>query len=176
MPRYEYKVMPAPTRGSGGRQVKGTKVRFAHALSALMNEMGAAGWEYVRADTLPCDDRSGLFRTASPDLPMLIFRRLRGHDVSAVLSVSPAGPPGPLPSPVARDDSLRSTEPPLFKSPTIADVDEDPPAAGSDYDPGGSASYGDEHAEYHDESRSYHDGYDDQTESTLRAERDDQAR
>ena len=45
MAGWEYKVVPAPTKGLKGKGVKGAEGRFAHALENLMNEMGAEGWE-----------------------------------------------------------------------------------------------------------------------------------
>ena len=63
MQRYEYKVIPAPTRGEKARGVKATPDRFALALTNLMNDLGADGWSYVRADALPCEERSGLTGT-----------------------------------------------------------------------------------------------------------------
>ena len=75
MPRYEFKVIPAPRRGEKARGVKTTEERFALALTALMNELGAEGWDYVRADTLPVDERSGLTGTKTTFQNLLVFRR-----------------------------------------------------------------------------------------------------
>jgi hypothetical protein len=75
MTRYEYKVVPAPVQGRKARGVKGTAGRFAHALESLMNELGAEGWEYVRADTLPCEERTGLTGRTTTYQNMLVFRR-----------------------------------------------------------------------------------------------------
>ncbi|QCO56942.1 DUF4177 domain-containing protein (plasmid) [Pseudorhodobacter turbinis] len=72
---YEYKVIPAPKKGEKAKGAKTPAERFAHKLTGLMNEMGAAGWEYVRADTLPCEERSGLTGTKSVFQNMLTFRR-----------------------------------------------------------------------------------------------------
>jgi hypothetical protein len=41
----------------------------------VMNELGAEGWEYLRADTLPCDERAGLTGIKTSYMNMLIFRR-----------------------------------------------------------------------------------------------------
>lgn len=75
MPRYEYKVIPAPRRGEKARGVKTTEERFALALTGVMNALGAEGWEYVRADTLPVDERSGLTGTKTSFQNLLVFRR-----------------------------------------------------------------------------------------------------
>ncbi|WP_112309967.1 DUF4177 domain-containing protein [Pseudogemmobacter bohemicus] len=75
MQRFEYKVVPAPRRGEKARGVKSTEDRFALALSTVMNELGAEGWDYIRADALPCDERSGLTGTKTSFQNMLVFRR-----------------------------------------------------------------------------------------------------
>ena len=55
MPVYEYKVVPAPQKGEKAKGAKTTADRFAVALTSLMNQLGRDGWDYVRADTLPCE-------------------------------------------------------------------------------------------------------------------------
>ncbi|MBI1219595.1 MAG: DUF4177 domain-containing protein [Rhodobacteraceae bacterium] len=76
MTRYEYKVVPAPNRGEKARGVKGTGDRFALALTTLMNSLGRDGWEYLRADTLPCEERHGLAQRVQTSYQnMLVFRR-----------------------------------------------------------------------------------------------------
>ncbi|MFN3846313.1 MAG: DUF4177 domain-containing protein, partial [Paracoccaceae bacterium] len=75
MQRFEYKVIPAPKRGDKVRGVKATEDRFALTLTQLMNSFAAEGWDYVRADTLPCDERVGLTGTKTTYQNMLVFRR-----------------------------------------------------------------------------------------------------
>lgn len=75
MQRYEYKVVPAPRRGTKSREAKTTEDRFALTLSTLMNDLGREGWEYQRAETLPCDERSGFTGTKTTEQIMLVFRR-----------------------------------------------------------------------------------------------------
>lgn len=76
MQRFEYKVIPAPKRGEKARGVKTAEDRFAYALTQLMNQLGAEGWDYVRADALPCEERVGLTGTKTTFQNMLVFRRL----------------------------------------------------------------------------------------------------
>lgn len=78
MQRFEYKVIPAPKRGEKARGVKTAEDRFAYALTQLMNQLGAEGWDYVRADALPCEERVGLTGTKTTFQNMLVFRRLIG--------------------------------------------------------------------------------------------------
>lgn len=76
MQRYEYKVVPAPARGEKAKGVKSTDARFALALTRLMNTLAADGWEYQRAETLPCEERTGLTRSLTvTQQHLLVFRR-----------------------------------------------------------------------------------------------------
>ena len=75
MPRYEYTVVPAPKKPGKLKGIKGTDNRFAAELANLMNEYGAQGWEYQRADTLPCEERQGLTGRTTTYQNMLVFRR-----------------------------------------------------------------------------------------------------
>ena len=77
MPVYEYKVVPAPLHGKKAKGVKGTEARFAHALESAMNELAAEGWHYLRAETLPCEERISLLRRSTRNLHVLVFRRAR---------------------------------------------------------------------------------------------------
>ena len=73
---YEYRVIPAPRRAERARGVSSDE-RFALSLERVMNEMGRDGWEYVRADTLPLDERAGLTGgTKTSYMNMLVFRRV----------------------------------------------------------------------------------------------------
>lgn len=87
MQRFEFKVIPAPKRGEKARGVKTTEDRFALVLTALMNEMGAEGWDYVRTDALPCEERAGFTSTKTTYLNMLVFRRPLAEDAGPVPAV-----------------------------------------------------------------------------------------
>jgi hypothetical protein len=86
MQRFEFKVIPAPKRGEKARGVKTTEDRFALALTNLMNELGAEGWDYVRADSLPCEERTGFTGTKTTFQNVLVFRR----EIPAVSTETPA--------------------------------------------------------------------------------------
>lgn len=112
MQRYEYKVVPAPRRGTKSREAKTTEDRFALTLSTLMNDLGRDGWEYQRAETLPCEERAGFTKTRTVEQTMLVFRRTlpAGAALAATLHEPPAAaqtprlgpavepPPGPAPA------------------------------------------------------------------------------
>jgi len=99
MPTYEYKVVPAPTKGLKAKGVKGPEARFSHAIEDLMNTFATEGWEYQRAETLPSTERAGLTGSTTEWRNLLVFRRLR--PVAAEL---PA--PQLLPSPEAIADPV----------------------------------------------------------------------
>ncbi|WP_254796754.1 DUF4177 domain-containing protein [Sulfitobacter albidus] len=82
MPRFEYKVVPAPTKGRKGKGVRGAEARFAYAVQELMNAMAGYGWEYQRAETLPSLERAGLASSTTEWRNVLIFRRPREGDAA----------------------------------------------------------------------------------------------
>lgn len=92
MQRYEFKVVPAPRRGERARGVKTTEDRFALALTLLMNDLGAEGWDYVRADALPCDERAGFTGTKTTTHNMLVFRRPLPAEAEDVAMPAPPAP------------------------------------------------------------------------------------
>jgi hypothetical protein len=73
---YEYKVIPAPARAEKQRGLKTTAERFAHSLAQAINAEAEEGWEYVRAEQLPCEERKGLMGGVRRSTEtVLIFRR-----------------------------------------------------------------------------------------------------
>lgn len=119
MLRYEFKVVPAPRKGEKARGLKSIEDRFAQALTSVMNEMGKDGWDYVRSDSLPVDERVGFTGTKTTYQNMLVFRRVlqaatgaAGADRSAVSPVAEAAPApalprlGPADSPVGAAPTL----------------------------------------------------------------------
>lgn len=94
MPRYEYKIVPAPTKGRKGTGVRGASARFSYALEEVMNTLAGEGWEYQRAETLPSVERAGLTGTTTEWRHVLVFRRLRENDAAAFApELLPAPPP-----------------------------------------------------------------------------------
>ncbi|AGT07957.1 DUF4177 domain-containing protein [Paracoccus aminophilus] len=75
MQKFEYSVIPAPDRGEKARGAKTGADRFSLALTTVLNERAAEGWEYVRAETLPAEERTGLTGRATVYHNVLIFRR-----------------------------------------------------------------------------------------------------
>ena len=97
---YEYKVVPAPTRGLKAKGLKTAEDRFANALQTAMNEQAADGWEYLRTDTLPSEQREGLMSKTTVYQNMLVFRRAKAVVARPAPAPQVAAPPV-APEPVA---------------------------------------------------------------------------
>ena len=114
MKRFEYQVVPAPKKGEKTKGAKTPAERFALALTQLMNKLGAEGWDYIRADTLPCEERVGLTGSKAVFQNMLVFRR---EIVIASLDL-------PLPTPPLRKEPRLSPIPvELFSDPEPCEVE-----------------------------------------------------
>ena len=117
MQAFEYMAIPAPIRGTKAKGLKSTADRFALSLTDAINQMAAEGWDYVRAETLPCEERKGLSRTQKSFQNVLIFRRR----VQSVGGTAPAPlsleTPVPVEQPAQAAAPLRR-EPRLTSAPT----------------------------------------------------------
>lgn len=94
--RTEYKVIPAPEKARKVRGLKGPAL-FAHAMEELMNELAQDGWTYLRADTLPQEERSGLTNKTTTYRNLLVFQRIIMEDAPA--EPAQAATPRPTPEP-----------------------------------------------------------------------------
>ncbi|WP_424989578.1 DUF4177 domain-containing protein [Fluviibacterium sp. S390] len=75
MSHFEYKVTPAPARGVKGKGGNDASSRFAATLSEALNQEARDGWDFLRAETLPVEERQGLTGTKTVFRSMLVFRR-----------------------------------------------------------------------------------------------------
>lgn len=100
MTQYTYKIVPAPAKAPKASGVKGTEARFARGLEVALNALAADGWEYLRADTLPSQERAGLTGTRTVNRSVLVFRR-------------PAEARSPAPAPQAIPQTVPEAEPGL---------------------------------------------------------------
>ncbi|MDO5756063.1 MAG: DUF4177 domain-containing protein [Rhodobacterales bacterium] len=84
MAHYDYRAIPAPTKGEKIQGVKAPEARFAQTVEGLLNAQAAEGWEYMRSDVLPSDERAGLTSTQTIYRTLLIFRRAKAtpHDAA----------------------------------------------------------------------------------------------
>ena len=78
MAHYEYKAVPAPIRGTKAKGTKTSADRFALTITNTLNEQSSDGWEYLRTETLPYQERSGLTKKTTNFQHLLIFRRRSG--------------------------------------------------------------------------------------------------
>ncbi|SOC12257.1 uncharacterized protein DUF4177 [Rhodobacter sp. JA431] len=129
MQAYEYKVVPAPTRGEKGRGLKTGADRFANALSRVMNEMAAEGWDYCRAETLPAEERSGLTSKTTVYHNMLVFRRVVENAPprrarAEIVDEAPEGMEAVEDEMPARRGGLLSTKVPEGRAPRLGPAEE----------------------------------------------------
>jgi len=75
MSAYEYRVIPAPRRGEKAKGVKTPEARMAQAMETRLNALGEEGWEYLRSDVVPMEERAGLTSKSVSYHTVLIFRR-----------------------------------------------------------------------------------------------------
>lgn len=101
MAQYDYRAIPAPTKGQKIEGVKAPETRFAQTIEGLLNAQAAEGWEYMRSDVLPSDERAGLTSTQTIYRTLLIFRRSTAtpHDaadevIQAAQTAAEAASPG----------------------------------------------------------------------------------
>lgn len=87
MSRYEYKVVPAPQKGQKTKGVKTPEGRFALSVETVLNELAASGWEYLRAELLPSEERTGLTGSATHWRNVLVFRRAYEDDSAVIAPV-----------------------------------------------------------------------------------------
>lgn len=85
MAAYEYRAVAAPRRVKKIRGVKEQDARMAMTFEDLIQENAAEGWEYMRADTFPIEEKKGFFsRARETRRAVMVFRRPAEH-VSALL-------------------------------------------------------------------------------------------
>ena len=139
--RYEYKVVPAPRRGEKVRGAKQTEDRFAHVLASLMNKLGREGWDYLRAETLPCEERTGFRGRTTTFQNMLVFRRVIESDDQDTVREAPRALRSEAPeAPPARDPAKASpAEPVVRRDPVPASQKDGPRLVSSRADEGGKA-------------------------------------
>ena len=118
MSSYEYTVIPAPDRGSRAKGAKTPAERYAAALAEAINAMARDGWDYLRAETLPSDERSGIASRQVLWHNVLVFRRnLAAETVAAPAPALPEAT-APLPPPTAAPEpaSVAAPAPATTKS------------------------------------------------------------
>lgn len=80
MQHFEFKVVPAPARAIKQRGARTGAERFAMTLAQVMNAEARDGWEYLRAETLPSEERTGFTKRTTVYHTLLVFRRALDAD------------------------------------------------------------------------------------------------
>ncbi len=76
MTGYTYKTVAAPRRLKKVKGVKGQDALLAHSVEELIAVEAAQGWEYLRADTFPVEEKGGMFSKAVvTERALLVFRK-----------------------------------------------------------------------------------------------------
>lgn len=128
MSRYEYKVIPAPQKGTKAKGVKTPEGRFATSVEQVLNEMGQQGWEYQRAELLPSEERAGLTGSTTNWRNVLVFRRAVTEDKPEVIPATLVATPSPTETPegVPLAQPIPGPETVQAPEPISAEVDEPP--------------------------------------------------
>jgi hypothetical protein len=135
MSAYEYKVVPAPARAEKLKGVSAPEQRFAVSVEKLMNHYAAEGWEYLRAETMPSEERKGLAGRTTQMRTLLVFRRpaaAQGRPASAASPGAPApasAPSTPGERPALRPVSGEAAQPPGAPPADAAQDDGEEPIA-----------------------------------------------
>lgn len=116
---YEYTVIAAPDRGEKSRSAKTPADRYALALAGELNRMAAEGWDYLRAETLPSEERSGLTGRNTVYHNILVFRRPLPRADTRAETAPPLPAVAPQPAPAAAAAETAPAQP--LSGPAAAD-------------------------------------------------------
>lgn len=76
MTGYTYKTVAAPRRLKRVKGVKGQDALLSHSVAELIAAEAAQGWEYLRADTFPVEEKGGMFsKPVVTERALLVFRK-----------------------------------------------------------------------------------------------------
>lgn len=111
MTGYQYKTVAAPRRLKKVKGVRGKDALLAHAVEDLIAVETAQGWEYLRADSFPVEDKGGLFsKPVVTERAVLVFRK-------AIPAHQPVAQPQPAPQPAAQPAPPQRAEPSVAPAP-----------------------------------------------------------
>ncbi len=81
---FEYKCVGAPERPKRLRGIRSRSERVALAMQEIISAEAVDGWEYLRTDLVPVEEKAGFFsRTHEVHRAVLIFRRASEADFAA---------------------------------------------------------------------------------------------
>lgn len=132
---YEYKAVGAPEKGRKRRGAKTRSDRVAAALEDILQVEATDGWEYLRTDLIPVEERSGWFgRGQEAHRAVMVFRRaLEAPAVQAsapvAASARPIARPDPAPEATAPGSAPDTRPQPLAATRTDPVGEDTDPAA-----------------------------------------------
>jgi hypothetical protein len=126
---FEYKCVGAPERPKRLRGTRSRSDRVALAMQEIISAEAVDGWEYLRTDLVPVEEKAGFFsRTQEVNRAVMIFRResvparpprpaLAATEVRRVAATPEPGVPSPADPADAREGRIalsaeRSAPPP----------------------------------------------------------------
>jgi hypothetical protein len=76
MPDFEFKTVAAPRRVKKVKGVKGRNESLAAMVEAIIHDESAGGWDYVRTDIFPIEEKPSWFSShAEVHKGVMVFRR-----------------------------------------------------------------------------------------------------
>lgn len=103
---YEYKCVGAPEEPRRQRGVRAWSDRVALAMQEVIAAEAVDGWEYLRTDILPVEEKDGLFsRVRRIKRAVLIFRRELGDAPRRHAAEHQGSIQGTTPGAILADDS-----------------------------------------------------------------------
>ena len=111
MQSYEYLALPAPLRGQKIKGLKTPAERYAHEMTTLLNDLSSEGWEYLRFECLPSEERKGFTGTTTVQNNLLIFRRPKAEELAERMAHDEAPR-------IATEPRQDYVEPPAIDSPS----------------------------------------------------------
>ncbi|MGB0505567.1 MAG: hypothetical protein ACPGGK_05170 [Pikeienuella sp.] len=118
MPDFEYKTVAAPRRIKKVKGVKGRGESLAAMIEAIIQDESAGGWDYLRTDIFPVDEKPGWFSSrAEVHKGVMVFRRgVPERQVAAVQSApQPVAQPAAQPV-MSQPEPAAPTETPSFSA------------------------------------------------------------
>lgn len=109
---FEYKFLPAPRQVDRNGRLSHEGDGLAGSLDGEANLLAAAGWEFLRCDTVPVKRRRLVFFTTTCAQPVLIYRRPVRE---------PAQPPATVPAAPVRPRRVTRTAAPASRTPFLLD-------------------------------------------------------
>lgn len=120
---HEYKVVPAPQRAQKVKGLKTTGQRFAHTLAEAINAEAAGGWQFLRTETLPCEERGTLGSVRTTTITVMVFARELGQlrpqasvALAAVQDPAAAAPEAEIAAPPPPQAAAAPRREPVFRS------------------------------------------------------------